>query len=79
MYEPEAVCDRANNKGITQFNIFETDEVYSHGHFSLENTIKFPQKSQNNQKGYKQLIVYLEYVISMYFSQHIMTFEIFLT
>ena len=34
--------DRANGKGIEQFNIFETDEVYSH--FSLENTVNVPKK-----------------------------------
>ena len=45
MFEPiafvkydEAVRDRVNNKGPSQFGIIETDEVYSH--FSLENMVK---------------------------------------
>ena len=45
----EAVRDRANDKGLTQFGIIETDEVYSH--FSLENTVKVTGKGPANQKG----------------------------
>ena len=45
----EAICERANGKGIEQFGIIETDEVYFH--FSLENTVNVSQKSQSKAKG----------------------------
>ena len=56
MFEPvtfikydEAFGGRANDKGISQFSIIKTDEVYSH--FSLENTVKVTGKGAGNQKG----------------------------
>ena len=56
MFEPvacmkydEAVRTRVNSKGISQFSIIETDEVYSH--FSLENTVKVTGKGTVNKKG----------------------------
>ena len=56
MFEPvafvkydEAVRERANDKGLTQFGVIETDKVYSH--FSLENTVKVMGKGPATQKG----------------------------
>ena len=56
MFEPiafikydEAVRTQANGKGISQFSIIETDEVYSH--FSLENMVKVTGKGAVNQKS----------------------------
>ena len=45
----EVVRERAINKGVTQFSIIITDEVFSH--FSLENTVKVPQKTENKARG----------------------------
>ena len=56
MFEPvayikydEAVRERANGKGISQFSITETDKAYPY--FSLENTVKVTGKGSGNQKG----------------------------
>ena len=55
MFEPiafvkydEAVRDRVNDKGVSQFGVIETNVVYSH--FSLENTTKVTGKGFNYRK-----------------------------
>ena len=56
MYEPvafvkydEAIRDCVNDKGVGQFDIIETDEVYSH--FSIENTVKVSGKVSGMAEG----------------------------
>ena len=56
MFEPvafvkydEAVRGHVNEKGVSQFGIMETDEVYSH--FSLEIMVKVMDESSTIAKG----------------------------